>query len=110
MQKMVTAFTVSDFNRTFPSNGTGSDHGWGGHQLIVGGAVNGGATYGVLPTLTVNGPSDTGTGRWIPTTSVDQYAATLATWFGVDPGNLASIFPNLGRFATPNLGFMQAPV
>jgi uncharacterized protein (DUF1501 family) len=102
----VTAFTVSDFARTFPSNGSGSDHGWGGHHFVVGGAVKGGATYGKLPTLTINGPDDTGTGRWIPTTSVDQYAATLATWFGVDPGNLSTIFPNLGRFASSNLGFI----
>jgi uncharacterized protein (DUF1501 family) len=102
----VTAFTMSDFGRTFPSNGSGSDHGWGGHHFVVGGAVKGGATYGKLPTLTVNGPDDTGTGRWIPTTSVDQYAATLASWFGVDPGNLSTIFPNLGRFTSSNLGFI----
>jgi uncharacterized protein (DUF1501 family) len=106
MQKKVTAFTVSDFARTFPSNGSGSDHGWGSHHLVVGGAVKGQATYGKLPTLTVNGPDDTGTGRWIPTTSVDQYAATLATWFGVDSGNLSAVFPNLGRFASSNLGFI----
>ncbi len=102
----VTAFTMSDFGRTFPSNGSGSDHGWGSHHFIVGGAVKGGATYGKLPTLTVNGPDDTGTGRWIPTTSVDQYAATLASWFGVDPDNLSTIFPNLGRFTSSNLGFI----
>ncbi len=102
----VTAFTVSDFARTFPCNGSGSDHGWGGHHLVVGGAVKGQATYGTFPTLTVNGPDDTGTGRWIPTTSVDQYAATLASWFGVDQGNLRTIFPNIGRFASTNIGFI----
>ncbi|HVJ47224.1 MAG TPA: DUF1501 domain-containing protein, partial [Luteolibacter sp.] len=102
----VTSFTTSDFNRTFPCNGFGSDHGWGGHQIVVGGAVKGQATYGKYPTLTVNGPDDTSTGRWIPTTSVDQYAATLARWFGVDDSNMDIILPNLGRFATPNLGFM----
>jgi len=102
----VTAFTVSDFARTFPCNGSGSDHGWGSHHIVVGGAVNGGATYGHLPVLTVGGPSDTGTGRWIPTTSVDQYAATLASWFGVTSSNLSSIFPNLNRFASSNLGFI----
>ncbi len=102
----VTSFTVSDFTRTFPCNGSGSDHGWGGHHLVVGGAVKGGATYGKFPTLAVNGPDDTGTGRWIPTTSVDQYAATLATWFGVDSNNLDAVFPNLGRFASSNLGFI----
>ena len=102
----VTAFTASDFSRTFPANGYGSDHGWGGHQLVMGGAVKGGATYGKFPTLAVNGPDDTSTGRWIPTTAVDQYAATIATWFGVDANGLDTVFPNLGRFSTPNLGFL----
>ncbi len=104
----VTSFTSSDFGRTFPSNGQGSDHGWGSHHLIMGGAnsVRGQRTYGKFPTLAVNGPDDTSTGRWIPTTACDQYFATLATWFGVDNSNLSTVFPNLGRFATPNLGFM----
>jgi uncharacterized protein (DUF1501 family) len=102
----ITAFTCSDFGRTFPGNGQGSDHGWGSHHLIMGGAVRGNQTYGTFPTLTVGGPDDTSTGRWIPTTACDQYFATLATWFGVDASNLATVFPNLGRFATPNLGFM----
>ena len=102
----VTAFTASDFGRTFPGNGEGSDHGWGAHHLIMGGAVNGRRTYGRFPTLAVNGPDDTSTGRWIPTTAIDQYFATLATWFGVDSGNLSTVFPNLNRFATPNLGFV----
>jgi uncharacterized protein (DUF1501 family) len=102
----VTAFTSSDFGRTFPSNGQGSDHGWGSHHLILGGAVKGGKTYGKFPTLAVNGPDDTNTGRWIPTTAIDQYFATLATWFGVDQSNLSTVFPNLGRFETPNLGFI----
>lgn len=102
----VTAFTASDFGRTFPSNGQGSDHGWGSHHLILGGAVKGRQTYGTFPTLTVNGPDDTSTGRWIPTTAIDQYFATLATWFGVNSTNLATVFPNIGRFATPSLGFI----
>jgi uncharacterized protein (DUF1501 family) len=102
----VTSFTASDFGRTFPANGEGSDHGWGSHHLIMGGAVNGRRTYGRFPTLAVNGPDDTSTGRWIPTTAIDQYFATLATWFGVDNSNLPVVFPNLGRFATPNLGFV----
>ncbi len=106
LSQSVTAFTASDFSRTFPSNGQGSDHGWGSHHVIVGGAVNGRKTYGTFPTLAVNGPDDTGTGRWIPTTAIDQYFATLATWFGVDNSNLATIFPNIGRFATSNLGFI----
>jgi uncharacterized protein (DUF1501 family) len=116
LQDNVTAFTASDFGRTFPSNGQGSDHGWGSHHLIVGGSgyqnqaarsVLGGQTYGKFPTLTVNGPDDTSTGRWIPTTAIDQYFATIATWFGVDNSNLSTVFPNIGRFATPNLGFMK---
>ena len=102
----VTAFTGSDFGRTFPCNGQGSDHGWGSHHLIMGGAVQGKKTYGKFPTLAVNGPDDTSTGRWIPTTACDQYFATLATWFGVDNNNLATVFPNLGNFASSNLGFV----
>jgi uncharacterized protein (DUF1501 family) len=102
----VTTFTASDFGRTFPCNGQGSDHGWGSHHLILGGAVNGRRTYGRFPTLAVNGPDDTSTGRWIPTTAIDQYFATLASWFGVDSGNLNTVFPNLNRFATSNLGFV----
>jgi uncharacterized protein (DUF1501 family) len=102
----VTTFTASDFSRTFPSNGQGSDHGWGSHHLIVGGAVKGGKTYGAFPTIAINGPDDTGTGRWIPSTAIDQYFATLATWFGVQSGNLATIFPNLNNFASNNMGFI----
>jgi uncharacterized protein (DUF1501 family) len=106
LKDSVTAFTASDFSRTFPGNGYGSDHGWGGHQLVMGGAVKGGATYGKFPTLAVNGPDDTSTGRWIPTTAVDQYGATIAKWFGVTPDGINTVFPNLGRFATPDLGFL----
>jgi len=106
LSQSVTAFTASDFSRTFPSNGQGSDHGWGSHHVIAGGAVKGGQSYGSFPTLAINGPDDTGTGRWIPTTAIDQYFATLATWFGVDNSNLATIFPNVSRFATSNLGFI----
>jgi uncharacterized protein (DUF1501 family) len=106
LSQQVTCFTASDFGRTFPSNGQGSDHGWGSHHLILGGAVKGQRTYGQFPVLTVNGPNDTSTGRWIPTTAIDQYFATLATWFGVDNSNLSTVFPNLGRFTTNNLGFI----
>ena len=102
----VTAFTASDFGRTFSSNGDGSDHGWGSHHLILGGAVKGGDIYGRMPTLTVGGPDDTTNGRWIPTTSVDEYGATLARWFGVSDTNMTVAFPNIGRFAKPNLGFL----
>ena len=105
-QNQVTTFTASDFGRTFNTNGDGSDHGWGSHHFILGGAVNGGDIYGKMPTFEIGGPDDTGRGRWIPTTSVDEYAATLARWFGVSATDLPVVFPNLGRFAKPNLGFM----
>ncbi len=102
----VTLFTASDFGRTFPTNGQGSDHGWGSHHFVVGGAVRGGRTYGAFPTLLVNGPDDTSTGRWIPKTSVDEYSATLARWFGVGSSDLSTVFPNIGHFASPDVGFM----
>ncbi len=103
----VTAFTASDFGRTYISNGEGSDHGWGSHHFVLGGAVRGGRIYGQIPTLAINGPDDAGEGRWIPTTSVDEYAATLARWFGVADSDLPLVLPNLGRFAAPDLGFMD---
>jgi uncharacterized protein (DUF1501 family) len=102
----VTTFTASDFGRTYSSNGDGSDHGWGSHHIVMGGAVKGGDIYGKMPTLTIGGPDDTTFGRWIPTTSVDEYGATLARWFGVSDTNLSAAFPNIGRFAQPNLGFL----
>ena len=102
--QQVTTFTASDFGRTYPTNGSGSDHGWGSHQFVLGGAVQGGRLFGTFPTLAVNGPDDTGQGRWIPTTSVDEFSATLATWFGVSASNLPLVLPNIGRFAHPNLG------
>ena len=102
----VTSFTASDFGRTFPTNSQGSDHGWGSHCMVMGGALNGQRTYGRIPTFALNGPDDVGTGRWLPTTSVDQHAATLARWFGVSNTDLPTIFPNVSRFATSNLGFL----
>jgi uncharacterized protein (DUF1501 family) len=104
----VTAFTMSDFGRTFkPAAGGGSDHAWGNHHLILGGAVKGGAMYGGYPNLAINGPDDVSSeGRWLPTTSVDQYAATLASWFGVASSDLAKVVPNINSFATKNLGFV----
>lgn len=104
---LVTSFTASDFNRTFPSNGKGSDHAWGNHHFVVGGAVRGANMYGTFPTLVKGGPDDTGSGGlWIPSVAVDQYSATLASWFGVNAADMGVIFPNLTRFALPNLGFM----
>ena len=104
----VTSFTLSDFGRTFkPASGAGSDHAWGNHHMIVGGSVKGGDIYGKFPTLKLEGPDDASNeGRWIPTTSVDQYAATLTSWFGLSTSDLAASFPNLRNFAAPNLGFM----
>lgn len=113
----VTSFTASDFGRTLASNGDGSDHGWGSHHLMVGGAVNGKAFYGTPPPVSVgNSTTDAfdqwhvGSGRLLPSTSVDQYAATLATWFGVASNELNGVLPNLNRFGQSdypiNLGFM----
>ncbi len=107
LESRVTAFTASDFGRTFPTNGQGSDHGWGSHHVVVGGAVRGGKTYGRFPVLQIKGPDDTDTGRWIPSMSVDEYSATLAKWFGVSPTYMSTVFPNIGRFAKPDLGFMM---
>jgi uncharacterized protein (DUF1501 family) len=103
----VTTFTASDFGRTFRCHGTGSDHAWGNHQLVLGGAVRGGLLYGGFPTLEIGGPDDAvDSGRWIPTTSVDEFSATLASWFGIASSDLPTVFPNIGRFANPNLGFL----
>ncbi|MEO8671235.1 MAG: DUF1501 domain-containing protein [Tahibacter sp.] len=109
----VTTFTASDFGRTLPINSDGTDHGWGGHHFVMGDAVRGGRFYGSMPSLIQNtdaqpdaNPDDTGYGQIIPTTAVDQYSATLASWFGVNAGGIADIFPNLGRFASPNLRFL----
>ncbi len=108
VSQQVTSFTLSDFSRTYqPGTNAGSDHAWGSNHLILGGAVKGGDIYGQFPTFALGGPSDAGSnGRWIPTTSVDQYGATLASWFGVANTDLPSIFPNLPNFTTANLGFI----
>ena len=110
----VCLFTSSDFSRTLTPNKAdatgGSDHAWGGQALVVGGPVAGNNIYGTIPNLTVGGPSDVDTtnarGRYIPTTSVDEYAATIAKWFGVGSTEMSTVFPNLSRFAHPDLGFM----
>jgi uncharacterized protein (DUF1501 family) len=121
----VTQFTMADFSRTLSPTGTGatvgSDHAWANHHFVVGGGVTSADFYGInttngtpFPTLTTNGPddADSGTGargRWIPTTSVEQYAATLARWYGLPDANLVNVFPKIGNFPNTNLGFMQPP-
>ena len=108
--QQVTTFTLSDFGRTMlPDSTSGTDHAWGSHHLIMGGGVAGGDFFGTFPTQVLGGPDDaTDEGRWIPSTSLDQYGATLAQWFGVQPGDLGTIFPNLQNFQNPILGFSQA--
>lgn len=113
----VTLFTMADFGRTLQPAGTGaaivgSDHAWGNHQMILGGAVLGHTLYGTYPTLALGGPDDTDggsapRGRWIPTTSVEQYAATLATWYGLSSADLSAVFPLISHFGTSNLGFLM---
>lgn len=107
VQNQVTSFTASDFGRTLSGNKDGSDHGWGSHHLIVGGAVKGGRFYGQVPVLADDGPNDVGRGRLLPTTSVDQFAATLGRWFGASDGELREVLPRLSRFAPADLGFMR---
>jgi len=103
----VTAFTMSDFGRSLQPSGTGTDHGWGSHHLIMGGAVQGGRVYGTFPNLALGGPDDCGTrGVLIPSTSTEQYGATLARWLGVPDAQLGSVFSNLGNFGSGDLGFL----
>ncbi|MGE0621986.1 MAG: DUF1501 domain-containing protein [Pseudomonadales bacterium] len=100
----VTTFTISDFGRTLTSNGKGSDHGWGGHSLVMGAAVAGGDVFGVYPDIDPGNPLDVGRGRYIPTTSVDEFYAELALWFGVAAADLGLVLPNIGRFYAPGSG------
>ena len=106
VQNDVTTFTQSDFGRTLTSNGDGTDHAWGGNQLVVGGSVAGREMYGTYPLLQINGPDDVGGGRLIPTTSADQYAATLAKWFGIPDLDLDLVAPHIDNFTQRDLGFM----
>ncbi len=104
----VTAFTMSDFARTFqPNSNSGTDHAWGSHHFVIGGAVKGGAMYGAYPTLALGGPDDSGSnGRWVPSIGSVQYASTLAQWFGVPQNQLATVFPTITNFNTTDLGFI----
>ncbi len=104
--RQVTTFTASDFGRTLTSNSTGSDHGWGGMHLVMGDAVKGKSFVGTAPVLASDGPDDVGQGRLVPSTSVDQYGATLANWFGVSASDQLTVLPNLKNYSTRNLGFM----
>jgi uncharacterized protein (DUF1501 family) len=102
----VTTFTGSDFGRTIVNNNDGSDHGWGSTHFVMGGAVKGKEIYGKSPIYANNGPDDVGQGRLIPTTSVDQYAATLASWFGISDSQMPTVLPNIGNYSTKNIGFV----
>lgn len=105
----VTAFTISDFGRTLTSNSNGTDHGWGSHHFVLGGAVNGQDMYGQYPVVGVNQANDVGEGRLIPTSSVEQYAGTLASWFGLSNSQIQTVFPNFVNFGTnPYMGFMSS--
>ena len=107
IQDKVVTFTASDFGRTLKSNGSGSDHGWGSHHFAMGGAVLGGDLYGSFPSMDIAGPNSVeAQGQLLPSTSVDEYAATLAKWYGVSSSDIPLVIPNVGRFARPDLGFL----
>jgi len=106
VQDSVTAFTATEFGRSLTPNSSGTDHGWGGHSLVMGGAVQGGDIYGQMPQISLDSVDTVNNSRFVPTTSVEQYSATLARWFGLSDSELNSVFPNLGNFATPDVGFM----
>ena len=106
LSQNVTTFTASDFGRTLTSNGDGSDHGWGSHHFVLGGAVRGKRLHGTVPVWANNGPDDVGQGRLLPTTGVDQLAATLAGWFGVQPGDMTRVVPNITHYTDRDLGLL----
>jgi len=103
----VTSFTASDFGRTLTTDGDGSDHGWGSMHFVLGGAVHGRSFYGTPPVVANNGPDDVGQGRLLPSMAVDQFGATLASWFGVSDAELATVLPNIGNYTLRNLGFLS---
>jgi uncharacterized protein (DUF1501 family) len=102
----VTLFTASDFGRTLTSNGDGSDHGWGSHHFVVGGSVLGQRYYGTFPVMGLNNNDEVGSGRLLPSSSVDQFAATFARWFGVSDTNMELVVPNIRNFSGTNIGFL----
>jgi uncharacterized protein (DUF1501 family) len=102
----VTTFTASDFGRAIVNNDDGADHGWGGTHFVLGGAVKGRQIYGKSPIYANNGPDDVGQGRLLPSISVDQYAATLASWFGVSDAQMATVLPSINNYSTRNIGFL----
>jgi uncharacterized protein (DUF1501 family) len=106
MRSNVTLFTASDFGRTLTSNGDGTDHGWGAHHFVMGGAVNGGDIYGRFPQFG-QGLADSANNAYLPVTSVDTIGATIGKWFGASDSQLDTVFPNLGNF-TRDLGFLRA--
>ena len=107
MRNAVTLFTASDFSRTFTSNGDGTDHGWGAHHFVMGGAVNGREIYGRFPIFGLNNNQDSANNAYLPVTSVDTIGSTLGKWFGVSDANLDTVFPNLHNFPR-DLGFLKA--
>ncbi len=106
LEDQVTLFTASDFGRTLTSNGSGSDHGWGSHHFVAGGAVKGRDIYGRFPVTALGTPDDIGSGRLLPSTGVTEYAATMARWMGLSATNIATVLPNIGNFAGTDLGFL----
>jgi uncharacterized protein (DUF1501 family) len=108
VEQNVITFTESEFGRTANGNGTsGSDHAWGSHHFAIGAPVKGGDAYGTFPNMTLNGPDDVSNrGIWLPSTSLDQYAATMASWFGVPDASLTQVFPNLGNFTNKKMAFV----
>jgi uncharacterized protein (DUF1501 family) len=106
MRNNVTLFTASDFGRTNTTNGDGTDHGWGGHHFVVGGAVNGGEIYGRFPQFQLNAGPDAANNAMLPGTSVETIGATIGSWYGVSPTDLDTVFPNLKNFPR-NLGFLK---
>ncbi|MCH8855732.1 MAG: DUF1501 domain-containing protein [Proteobacteria bacterium] len=107
VENQVTTFTASDFGRTLTSNGDGSDHGWGSHHFVLGGAVRGGQFWGKLPSVSVNGPDDVGQGRLLPTTAVDQLGATLAQWMGVSATDLPTVMPQIVNYSQRDMGYFS---